>query len=288
MNNIIEQFENEFKFLGYESLEINNKIYPYYFKKQNYLINIIDPNIINESCQKPKDLYKEKKVLEDNNIRSIFIYIPELKKNWNIYSDKFKHELSIFNKVVYARACKIKEVPNKDYTAFMKAYHLQGVAGATIKLGLYYKDELVSIMSFCQPRYNKHYQYEMSRFCSKIGWKIVGGASRLYQHFIKDYNVTSCLSYSDMMLGDGNFYTQIGMKRGPDIDAGFMWYYPVTDLLYNRRGFWKSTLPDKLAKFDPNMSAHNNMRANGYIKVFTTGNNMFWWTKDGIMPTENK
>jgi hypothetical protein len=38
-------------------------------------------------------------------------------------------------------------------------------------------------------------------------------------------------------------------------------------------------LPKKLEIFDPSISAHNNMRANGYIKIFEMGQLKFGWNK---------
>ena len=35
-----------------------------------------------------------------------------------------------------------------------------------------YDDTLVSVMTFCRPRFNASYEWELSRFCSKEGLKI--------------------------------------------------------------------------------------------------------------------
>jgi hypothetical protein len=45
--------------------------------------------------------------------------------------------------------------------------------------------------------------------------------------------------------------------------------------MYNRRGWWKGKLSQKLENFDPSISAHNNMRNNGFVKFFDLGQRVF-------------
>ena len=49
---------------------------------------------------------------------------------------------------------------------------------ASVKLGLFYNDELVSVMTFRKPRFNKKFEYEIIRFCSSAN---IVGASKLFQ-----------------------------------------------------------------------------------------------------------
>jgi len=57
----------------------------------------------------------------------------------------------------------------------------------------------------------------------------------------------------------------------------FFWY--KDGKTYNRRGFWKNTLKDKLQYFDSSMSAHNNMRNNGYVKIWDLGQGKYVYQK---------
>jgi hypothetical protein len=60
---------------------------------------------------------------------------------------------------VGARRCQIKEVSKEDAKEFINSTHLQNYAKDLIRLGLYYENKLVSIMTFGKPRYNKKYDY---------------------------------------------------------------------------------------------------------------------------------
>jgi hypothetical protein len=73
-------------------------------------------------------------------------------------------------------------------------------------------DQVEEVISFGKPRYNKHYDLELLRLCSKTGLEVTGGASKLFKQFLKDYPDKSVLSYCDYAKFSGKVYTEIGMK----------------------------------------------------------------------------
>ena len=88
----------------------------------------------------------------------------------------------------------IKEGVSKENIFFLNNNHLQGNVNAAVKLGLYYNDELVSVMTFGKLRLalgNKKSnidEYEMYRYCNKLDTNIIGGASKLLDYFFNyDY-----------------------------------------------------------------------------------------------------
>ena len=61
---------------------------------------------------------------------------------------------------------------------------MQGpVRGQTVCLGLIHEGELVQIMTFGKPRYNKNYQWELLRLCTNSDYNVLGGASKLFKNF---------------------------------------------------------------------------------------------------------
>ena len=65
--------------------------------------------------------------------------------------------LNLLNKnteKIFARKCYTKEVSVKETRKFLDSNHIQGFVGSQIKLGLFYNDELVSLMTFGKPRKN--------------------------------------------------------------------------------------------------------------------------------------
>jgi hypothetical protein len=80
---------------------------------------------------------------------------------------------------------------------FLMENHLQGWArGNSTAYGLYFQEELVQIMTFGKPRYNRNFQWEIIRECSQKNTQVRGGASRLFKAFRRDHNPVSVIVYT--------------------------------------------------------------------------------------------
>lgn len=126
---------------------------------------------------------------------------------------------------IYARNCTIKEITNREARSFNEANHLQGHRNAQVTYGLFYNDKLVQLMSFSKTRYNKNLNgdndWEIIRGCPASNNIVVGGVSKLFKHFLKEYNPNHVFSYCDFNKFDGRGYEAIGMRfvgyTGPDM-----------------------------------------------------------------------
>ena len=163
------------------------------------------------------DLYKTKKYHQDKSlfcqshgIRLIHIFEYE----WYDCSVRPKIESLIsisvgkVKKRIYARNCCIKEITNKEAKLLNDSVHLQNHRDAKITYGLFYKDELVQLMSFSK---HKTYEWEIIRGCPGSNNIVVGGVDKLFKHFIKENNPSSIFSYCDFNKFDGRSYEKIGM-----------------------------------------------------------------------------
>jgi len=149
--------------------------------------------------------------------RLITIFEDELLYNKEIIFSRLK---DIFRSndldIIYARNCSIKSVSIKEVRKFCEENHLQGYHGASVKLGAFYKNELVSIMTFSRPsiakgsRNNENNTWELSRFCSRAGCRIIGVASKLLKYFEKNYTWDEIFSYADRRWSNGDLYEKIG------------------------------------------------------------------------------
>lgn len=97
---------------------------------------------------------------------------------------------------INARECDIREISKEESIVFLNSNHIQGYARAIKTYGLFYLSELVAIMSFGRPRFNKNYQWEIIRECTKKDYIVRGATSRLWKYFIKNNSVRSCICYS--------------------------------------------------------------------------------------------
>lgn len=171
---------------------------------------------------------------------------------------------------IYARNCIIKEVSFEESVAFLNENHVQGKATSGIRLGLYYKDELVSLMEFITNPINKNYQYELNRFCSKAGCNVVGGASKLFKYFIKTYKPTSIISYSDIAKTTGKIYETLGFKLSHISEPQYHWNNG--NITYNRYQCQLKELRKVGWLLDgENKTESEVMRSHGFSKIYDCG-----------------
>lgn len=137
--------------------------------------------------------------------------------------NQLKNLLGVNQTTIYARKCILREVSNKEAQDFQEQNHLRGSASASVRLGLYYNNELVSLMTFGKPRFNKNVEWELVRFCSKAGTNVVGGASKLFKYFIRTYNPKSIVSYSEVAKTTGKLYGLLGFSLATYSTPNYVW-----------------------------------------------------------------
>lgn len=128
-----------------------------------------------------------------------------------------KYALNLETRKIYARKCIVKEIDKGICKSFLDREHLQGSdAIGSVRLGLYYNDELVQVATFGLERWkeikNKNVKntWELIRLASSCS--VIGGAGKLISYFIKNYNPTYIKSFSDMSTGTGKVYEKLGFK----------------------------------------------------------------------------
>lgn len=178
---------------------------------------------------------------------------------------------------IFARKCTIVEIDRHTSSKFLDENHLQGNVRSSIRYGLYHNGDLVSVMSFGVPRSNKKYQWEMMRFASKLHISVIGGASKLFKHFLRN-NEGSVVSYSDKRYSMGNMYSQLGFNHRYDSSPNYSYFMGNGSVLQSRQTFMKHKLSSKLHFFDPNLTEWENMKLNGYNRIWDCGNGVWTYT----------
>ncbi len=178
------------------------------------------------------------------------------------------------NEVIYARKCQIRELNNKEFKEFLDRNHLQGFVASSIKLGLFYDSELVACLSFSKSRFNKNYDWEITRFCNKKFINVVGGFSKLLSYFRKNWT-GSIITYADKRYSNGDLYRKNGFIELKDSGPNYFYFTLKQLVLLSRVQFQKHKLKDKLENFDPSLSEAENMFNNGYRRIWDCGNKVF-------------
>ena len=186
--------------------------------------------------------------------------------------------LSLLGKsaTIYARQCKIHEITRDIAMQFLNTTHIQGYSESTIKYGLFHKDTLVAVMTFGKSRFDKQYQYELIRYSTIKNTNIVGGASRLFSHFVKSFSPTSVISYSDKSWNRGSVYIKLGFTYAGSSAPG-CYYTKNYTVFKNRQAYQKHKLANILENYDSNMTAWDNLKAHNYDRIWDCGNDIFIW-----------
>ena len=146
---------------------------------------------------------------------------------------------------------------------------------ASVRFGLFYEGQLIQIMSFGKPRFNKKIDWELIRECSKLGYSIIGGKEKLEKYFERKYNPKNILSYCEKDKFSGKSYYRNGFKLINESKPGYTYYYGKEYIPLSRIAFQKCKLKNKLKKFDDKLTEWENMSNNGYKRLFDYGNYIF-------------
>lgn len=222
---------------------------------------------------KDKNYHLDKtKFFEKQGIQIIHIFEDEWIEKQEIVKSIILSKLGLVQNKIFARKCQIKEITSKESKLFLFDNHIQGEINSKVNLGLFYKEELVSLMSFGKPRFNKNYDWEMTRFCNKVDFNVIGSAGKLLSYFKKTYKGT-IISYADRRYSNGNLYTKLNFLKLNESLPNY--YYVNHSIRYSRIQFQKHKLKDKLENFDPNLTEWQNMQLNGWDRIWDCGNLVF-------------
>ena len=211
------------------------------------------------------DLLNKTKLCKDLGVKLMHIYSDEWEYKKNICKSMIKNRLGLCNKV-FARKCKLKEIDKKDFSRFMNDNHISGSVNSSVRLGLYFNEELILAIGFRKPRQKKWSgYYEISRFATKLDYVVVGGLSKLLK-FFKNQVSSKIMTYADRRFGEGLGYEKAGFKYYGD--SGIDYWYSDGRNRYDRF----------IIKTDDKMTEREKAADMGLYKVWGCGSNI--WVLD--------
>jgi hypothetical protein len=214
--------------------------------------------------------------MKEKGIQLIQIFEDE----WIHYKEKVKQRLLSKlqqQKKYHARKCKITKLDYKTTKTFLDEYHLQGCGQPGYSFGLIFNEELIAIMTFTKLSVVKGHKniknkWELNRYASK--GNIIGGASKLFKYFIRNFNPNEIISYSDLRWNTGKLYEKLNMTFVGETVPGY-WYVKGT------KRFHRFKL--RKTKNDPiNTSEWDLRKSQGWNRIWDCGNNKYIWKKEGI------
>lgn len=222
-----------------------------------------------EAGGKDRNYHLKKTTLaKENDIKLYHIFGD----SWTIKKDITKSviasKLGIYKNKVFARKCKIIDLEKHIKSSFLDQNHLQGNDNSTYDYGLSFEGEIVAVMTFCKSRFNKNYDWELSRFACKQNTSVVGGFSKLLSKFRKDH-LGTIISYADMTISFGDVYSNNGFKLLKVNPPSYSYITERIQVRKHRAGFMKSRIDAG------ELSESEAMKLKGYHKVWNCGTMTF-------------
>lgn len=266
--------DNELEF------NLGHYFYDIFIPEQNTLIEI-NPSYTHTVVGNHYNDFNYDSRYEDYHVNKTTFAIEHGYRCINVWDwdnkDKILQMLSPKQKM-YARKLEVRNISKDKANTFLNDYHLQNSCyGNRINLGLFDKDNtLVQVMTFGKPRYNKNFEWELLRLCSKSDCLVVGGAEKLFKYFINNYKPKSIISYCDASKFKGDVYLRLGMKLRTISAPQKVWSKCsdyITDNLLRQRGF------DQLFNTNYGKGTDNEelMLEHNWLPVYDCGQKVYSW-----------
>lgn len=247
------------------------------------------------SCKTLKESYHSDRArIADKNgqiLIQVFDWMPE-DKVMDIIAAKLKVQSRRFQ----ARATIVREISQKDANEFLDKYHLQGATKKqTVCLGLFDRgtDELLQVQTFGPSRFNKNFEWEAIRLVSKFDTFVVGGISKGWAYFVRNFEPESVISYGNLNIGHGGFDEQLGFRFENYTSPSCIW----SNLnCFSDKKFVKDTTLVRLGidrvldrsvdsdgkpwpDYDGSFENSNEylMLKEGFVRVFDSGSKVYSW-----------
>lgn len=208
----------------------------------------------------------------DKNIKLIHIWEDDWINKKEIVKSKIYGLLSK-GEIIDSNKCDAKIIDNELAISFLNDNHLNCNKKFTYNIGLYYKEELVSVMTFLYNKKNDF--YELNSLCNKKFININGGSVKMFDFFISNVNPEKIISCFDRSWGYTKLYMKLGFVFETFTEPEY--YYVINNERRNKNEYAKH----KLSKmgYDPNKTEHEIMLELKKYRIYDSGNETWIWNK---------
>lgn len=122
---------------------------------------------------------------------------------------------------------------------------------------------------------NSKKEYELIRFCNKIGFSVIGASSKLFKYFLNNFDFNRVISYSDISMFTGGMYEKLNFKYISTSEPNYFWI--VNGVRRHRFNYNKK----KLIKdgFDGAKTEVEIMHERGYYRIWGCGQKRWVYEK---------
>ena len=217
-------------------------------------------------------------------VNLIHIFEDEYMYHRDIVLSKVRHLLRADNNLprIAARKCSVKEISKGDAFAFLKKYHIQGPASATVYLGAFYNDKLCAVMTFRKESSDAGC-WELNRFASDYRYVMQGIGGKLFKYFTSHYDVIEIKSFMDRKWCSSetsNIYTTLGFEFDRYTYPDYRYFNSSVDRYarMHKFNFRKQFLHRKYG-LDISLTEKEMMQKLGYDRIWDCGLIKYKWRR---------
>jgi len=267
------------KTLNIGEIQLNNKelIKPFnisiYLPNHNLAIELVSLYWHSEIQGRSKDYHLIKSLrCSAQNIQMIYIFEDEWVYKQEAVKSIIKRKLNLITNNINAKECKVGIISNKQAKAFYVINNIKSFIYNKINIALFYNNEIVSCLSISKPRFNKNYNWEITRFSNKTDLYIINGFNKMLQYFKKEHN-GSIIAYGDCRYYDSNIYENNNFEHINQSEPNY--HYTNYVERFARFKFNKKKLKKIITNYNPNLTEWQNMQLEGWDRVWDVGNDVY-------------
>lgn len=250
---------------------IEGEFYDLFVPEYKTLIKF-DSTYTNNLCISCKtneaQLAKIQKLNQQYGLRCLHIFDWD---DWNKIANLLLPKIQI-----PAHKCKMYLLKKNIATKFLDSYHLYNSSkNQILSVGLVYNDELYQVMTFGKSIVNKNFSVELSRFCTKPGYQILGGASKLFHWVVTNYELTDVISFCDVSKFSGEVYLKMGMELLTTSDPKIFWSKAHKKFAAN--SLQQKQYIQSLQQNPTGISEELLLLRNNWLPILDYGQNEYYW-----------
>lgn len=215
---------------------------------------------------------------QEKGIQLLTIFEDEWINKQQLCENRILQCLNLFNgNKINARQCIVQPINYNIKKQFLNQFHIQGNDVCKIQLGLFYNDQLVSVMTFSKPSRARASQkmvdqvglWELNRYASDYNYHVRGGGGKLLKYFKNNYQWDTIYSYADRRWSQGNMYQQLNFELVSTSKPNYWYSVPG----YHKREYRYNYTKGKLVKqgHDPQLTEFQIMDKLGAARIWDCG-----------------
>lgn len=165
--------------------------------------------------------------------------------------------------IINDNECDIKSVDNNEAELFLNEHYIKGFNNKIdFSYGLYFKNKLLSIISFA----NRDYGFELMSLCTNLDYNVTDGYKTLFEYFNRCHIFSKLETTIDLSYEDGLLYQQLGFEKTDNFYIDYIW-------------FLKGKIYPKYKLDDDNLLVEYDLYEKGGYKLFDCGHETYSYTK---------